>query len=39
MVVARADELLPDAPFHGDLELALTVFNQGRTLSAPGIGE
>jgi hypothetical protein len=37
-VGVRANELPPDAPFHGDLELALTVLNQGRTLSSPGIG-
>lgn len=37
-VAVRANELSPDAPAYGDLELALTVLNQGRKLATPGIG-
>lgn len=37
-VAVRANELPPDAPQYGDLELALTALNQGRKLATPGIG-
>jgi len=36
-VAIRADELPPDAPQYGDLELYLTSLNNGLKLSAPGI--
>ncbi len=36
-VAIRANELPPDAPEYGDLELALTAVNNGQKLSAPGI--
>lgn len=36
-VAVRANELPPDAPEYGDLELALTAISNGITLSAPGI--
>jgi sulfur-oxidizing protein SoxA len=36
-VAIRANELPPDAPEYGDLELALTVINQGLKVNAPGI--
>jgi sulfur-oxidizing protein SoxA len=36
-VSGRANELPPDAPEYGDLELYLTVKNNGRILSVPGI--
>lgn len=36
-VSVRANELPPDAPEYGDLELYLTAANNGRTLSVPGI--
>lgn len=36
-VAIRADELPPDAPEYGDIELALAVKNNGATLSVPGI--
>lgn len=37
-VAVRANDLPPDSPAYGDLELALTVLNQGRKLATPGIG-
>ena len=37
-VAVRANELPPDDTAYGDLELALTVLNQGRALATPGIG-
>ncbi len=36
-VAIRANELPPDAPEYGDLELALTAVNNGQKLSVPGI--
>ena len=36
-VAIRANELPPDAPEYGDLELALTAINQGLKVNAPGI--
>jgi sulfur-oxidizing protein SoxA len=36
-VSVRANELPPDAPEYGDIELYLTAANNGRTLSVPGI--
>jgi sulfur-oxidizing protein SoxA len=36
-VSVRANELPPDAPEYGDLELALSALNAGRKLSVPGI--
>jgi sulfur-oxidizing protein SoxA len=36
-VAVRANELPPDAPEYGDLELALTAFSNGEKLSVPGI--
>lgn len=36
-VAVRANELPPDAPEYGDLELALTAMSNGIKLSAPGI--
>lgn len=36
-VAIRANELTPDAPEYGDLELFLTKANQGLPLNAPGI--
>lgn len=36
-VSVRANDLPPDAPEYGDLELYLTAANNGRTLSVPGI--
>lgn len=36
-VAIRANELPPDAPEYGDLELALAAINQGQIISAPGI--
>lgn len=37
-VAIRANELPPDAPEYGDLELALTAVNNGNKLDVPGIG-
>ncbi len=37
-VAIRANELPPDAPEYGDLELALTAINNGNKLNVPGIG-
>jgi sulfur-oxidizing protein SoxA len=37
-VAVRANELAPDAPEYGDVELYLTHLNRGRKLSVPGIG-
>jgi len=37
-VAVRANELPPDSAAYGDLELALTMLNQGRKLATPGIG-
>lgn len=36
-VAIRANELLPDAPEYGEIELALSVYNNGLKMSAPGI--
>jgi sulfur-oxidizing protein SoxA len=36
-VAIRANELPPDAPEYGDLELALAAINQGQKLDVPGI--
>jgi sulfur-oxidizing protein SoxA len=36
-VAIRANELPPDAPEYGDMELALTALSNGLTLSVPGI--
>lgn len=36
-VAIRANELPPDAPEYGDLELALAAINQGQKINAPGI--
>lgn len=36
-VAIRANELAPDAPEYGDLELFLTRVNQGKELDVPGI--
>jgi L-cysteine S-thiosulfotransferase len=36
-VSVRANELPPDAPEYGDIELALAVLNQGEKLNVPGI--
>ena len=36
-VAIRANELPPDAPEYGDLELALTAMNIGQKISVPGI--
>lgn len=36
-VAIRANELPPDAPEYGDLELAVTALNNGLKLSVPGI--
>ena len=36
-VAIRANELPPDAPEYGDIELALTAINQGLKVGAPGI--
>jgi sulfur-oxidizing protein SoxA len=36
-VSVRANELEPDAPEYGDIELYLTVKNKGKVLSVPGI--
>ena len=36
-VATRTNELPPDAAEYGDLELALTVLNQGLKLNVPGI--
>lgn len=36
-VAIRANELPPDAPEYGDLELALTAANNGQKLNVPGI--
>lgn len=36
-VAVRANELPPDAPEYGDLELALTALNNGQKVSVPGI--
>jgi sulfur-oxidizing protein SoxA len=36
-VAIRANELPPDAPEYGDLELALTAVNNGQKLNVPGI--
>jgi sulfur-oxidizing protein SoxA len=36
-VAIRANELAPDAPEYGDIELALTARNNGLPLNAPGI--
>jgi len=37
-VAIRANELPPDAPEYGDIELYLTHMNRGRALDVPGIG-
>lgn len=37
-VAIRANELPPDAPEYGDIELYLTHMNAGRPLDVPGIG-
>jgi len=37
-VAIRANELPPDAPEYGDIELYLAHLNRGRTLNVPGIG-
>jgi len=36
-VSVRANELPPDAPEYGDIEIYLAIFNNGRILSVPGI--
>lgn len=36
-VSVRANELPPDAPEYGDIEIYLATFNNGRILSVPGI--
>ncbi|HTP94779.1 MAG TPA: sulfur oxidation c-type cytochrome SoxA [Burkholderiales bacterium] len=36
-VSVRANELPPDAPEYGDIELALALINQGEKLNSPGI--
>ena len=36
-VAIRANELPPDAPEYGDLELALTAMNIGQKISVPGV--
>jgi len=36
-VSIRANELPPDAPEYGDIELALAILNKGEKLSSPGI--
>lgn len=37
-VAIRANEMPPDAPEYGDIELYLTHINRGRKLDVPGIG-